>query len=91
MHNYLNSYNILRSGRDDDKSYQKLSDDITNNWFCYVQSTAGKILSVLYPKDDEQEIVNLKKGIVAAFQANFKSTSIEDESDSQSHHHSHYK
>ena len=62
-----------------------------SKWFCFAQSTTGKILGVFHPKNEENEIINFKKSIAAAFQANFKGTSEEDEGDSQTFHHSHYK
>ena len=37
------------------------------------------------------EILNLKKGIAASFQANFKKTEAEQEVDAQSTHISHYR
>ena len=62
-----------------------------SKWFCFAQSTTGKILGVFHPKNEENEIINFKKTIAAAFQANFKGTTEEDEGDSQTFHHSHYK
>ena len=62
-----------------------------SKWFCFAQSTTGKILGVFHPKNEDNEIINFKKTIAAAFQANFKGTAEEDEGDSQTFHHSHYK
>ena len=61
-----------------------------SKWFCFTQSTTGKIVGVFYPKD-EKHIINLKKSIAASFQANFKGTTKEEERDSQSFHRSHYR
>ncbi|KAL5517874.1 hypothetical protein EMCRGX_G003505 [Ephydatia muelleri] len=58
--------------------------------FCFIQSIEGKILSVQYSPADNREVVNIKKGIAAAFQANFKKTEVEVEQDIQSKHYAHY-
>ena len=42
-------------------------------------------------KNDDANGINFKKSIAAAFQANFKGTSEEEETDPQSKHVSHYK
>lgn len=61
-------------------------------WFCFVQSTSsGAVLGVFHDKDEEEWIVNFKKSIASAFQANYKGTSVTNETDSQSRHISHYK
>ena len=60
-------------------------------WFCFVQTSEGKVVSVFHGKNDDIEGINLKKSIAAAFQANFKGTSEEEETDPQSKHVSHYK
>jgi len=60
------------------------------NWFCFVQSSSGRIAAVYHPDLEPEYIVSLKKAIAAAFQANFKGTEEEDEIDPQSHHISHY-
>ena len=62
-----------------------------SKWFCFAQSTSGKILGVFHPKNENREIVNFKKVIAAAFQANFRETPEECEGDSQSFHRSHYR
>ena len=59
--------------------------------FCFIQSIEGKILSVQYSPADNREVVNIKKGIAAAFQANFKKTEVEVEQDIQSKHYAHYR
>ena len=59
--------------------------------FCFVQSEDGKIVSVHYSPRDTREVVNVKKGIAAAFQGNFKNTDVEVEQDIQSKHYSHYR
>ena len=62
-----------------------------SKWFCFAQSTTGKILGVFHPKNEDREIVNFKKAIASAFQANFRKTTERDERDSQSFHRSHYR
>ena len=48
-------------------------------------------MSVQHSPDERVSIVNLKKGIAAAFQGNFKRTAQEVEEDTQSKHISHYR
>lgn len=64
---------------------------LLSEWFCFIQSNEGKILSVQYSPTEAREVVNIKKGIAAAFQANFKKTEVEVEQDIQSKHYSHYR
>ena len=59
--------------------------------FCFVQTSDGKVVSVLHPPTDDDEVTNFKKGIAAAFQTNFRGTADEVEVDTQSRHHSHYR
>lgn len=75
---------------DSDDETQMYGIDMSR-WFCFAQSTTGKILGVFYPKNEDVEIVNFKKSIASTFQANFKGTTEEDEGDSQSFHRSHYR
>ena len=58
--------------------------------FCFVQGEDGKVLSVYHDPSEKTEIANYKKGIAAAFQANFKNTEVEVEEDTQSKHYAHY-
>uniref|UniRef100_A0A1X7TF72 Vitellogenin domain-containing protein n=1 Tax=Amphimedon queenslandica TaxID=400682 RepID=A0A1X7TF72_AMPQE len=61
-------------------------------WFCFVQSsTTGKIRDVFHDKRDSEWVVNFKKNIASAFQANYKGSAVTNETDSQSNHKSHYK
>ena len=59
--------------------------------FCFIQTSDGKVVSVQHSPDERASIVNLKKGIAAAFQGNFKRTAQEVEEDTQSKHVSHYR
>ena len=45
-----------------------------------------KVVSVFHSRNENLEAVNFKKSIAAAFQANFKGTTQEEETDSQSKH-----
>ena len=63
-----------------------------NNPFCFLKNKEdGKIAIVFHPADEQQDVVNCKKSIASAFQANLKKTDVEDETDAQSHHKSHYR
>eukprot|EP00731_Ephydatia_muelleri_P006400 Em0003g648a len=59
--------------------------------FCFVQTSEGKIVSVHYGPDEKPAIVNLKKAVAAAFQANFKYTEQEVEEDTLTTHVSQYR
>lgn len=48
-------------------------------------------MSVFHSRGEDTEIVNFKKGIAAAFQANFKGSEEEIETDPQSSHMAHYR
>ena len=63
---------------------------LLESWFCFVQTEDGKVVAVQHSPRDSEEIVDFKRAIAAAFQANFKGTSEETESDPQSTHTSHY-
>ena len=62
-----------------------------SQWFCFVRNSNGKVVGVFHPVDEDSAMVNFKKSIAAAFQANFAGTEDEDETDSESHHTSHYR
>jgi hypothetical protein len=61
-----------------------------SGWFCFIQTSDGKVVAVAHPQNEEVQVVNFKKGIAAAFQANFRGTAEEIETDPQSMHHTHY-
>ena len=48
-------------------------------------------MSVHHNQNESAQVVNFKKGIAAAFQANFNNTHIEMEEDTQSKHHAKYR
>ena len=60
------------------------------SWFCFVQTEDGKVVAVQHPRTESQNTVDFKRAIAAAFQANFKGTTEEIESDPQSTHIAHY-
>ena len=62
-----------------------------SGWFCFGQTSDGHVVSVFHSQTEETEVVNIKKGIAAAFQANFRGTAEEVEIDTQSRHISHYR
>ena len=49
------------------------------------------MVAVFHSRTENMEAVNFKKGIAAAFQANFRGTTEEVEVDPTSKHFSHYK
>lgn len=59
--------------------------------FCYIQTHNGKIVSVHFSPTENQQGLNIKKGIATAFQANFDNAKETEESDPGSTHVSHYK
>lgn len=62
------------------------------NWFCFArEAKTGKVNSVFYPKGEEEDVVNYKKSLASAFQVNLRQSTKEEETDSQSHHISHYR
>lgn len=62
------------------------------NRFCFIRNDNGKLLSVFHSPNDTTDIVNLKKTIASAFQANFdKTATTVKEVDSLSAHTSHYR
>ena len=56
-----------------------------------MQASGGKILAVHHAIDENDDAVDLKKSVAAAFQANFNGTELEEEDDPQSDHVSHYR
>ena len=69
----------------------KVANTILNGPFCFVQTSDGKVVAVEYNPEEKTFVVNLKKGVAAAFQANFKKTASEIEEDTMSKHVSHFR
>ena len=59
--------------------------------FCYIQTTNGRIVSIHYSPTNDEESINVKRGIAGAFQANFDNQTEVEESDPGSTHISHYR
>ena len=59
--------------------------------YCYVQTKNGRIVSIHYSPNDNQEAINVKRGITGAFQANFDDKKEVVELDPGSTHVSHYR
>ena len=59
--------------------------------FCYVQTRNGKIVSIHYSPTEDEESINVKRGITGAFQANFDNQEVVEEIDPGSSHISHYR
>ena len=64
---------------------------LLENWFCFVQTEDGKVVAVHHSPRESQNTVDFKRAIAAAFQANFKGTTEEIETDPQSSHKAHYR
>lgn len=72
------------------RAIQQSVNELLQNWFCFVQTTNGKIPAIYHPPSEPDDAVSLKKAVAAAFQANFEGTDEEEEIDPQSRHTSHY-
>ena len=59
--------------------------------FHFIQLEDGTIPVTYFPKEDAHQVVNVKKAIVSAFQANFKGTKTKQEADPQSLHNAEYR
>ena len=68
-----------------------LNDMLFAKDFCFVQTADGRIVDVIYPSDENIQVVNIKKGIASAFQANFKFELVRDEADVSGVHRASYK
>ena len=59
--------------------------------FSFVRTDDGSIPATYFSREDNTDLVNSKKAIVAAFQANFKGTKVKQEADTQSLHKAEYR
>ena len=57
-----------------------------SGWLKFVQTEDGSVPAVFHQNEEDRDVLNFKKSIVAAFQANFKGTSRKIEADPQSIH-----
>ena len=64
--------------------------EMMQGWFHFVQTEDGSIPATYYSREEDAEIVNTKKSIVSAFQANFLGTNEKEEADPQSLHKAEY-
>ena len=72
------------------KPVQSIDNDVSG-WFKFLQTDDGSIGSVFHSREEKSNIVNFKKTIAAAFQANFKKTRTKVEADPQSVHVAEYR
>ena len=61
-----------------------------SGWFKFVQTEDGSVPAIFHNNKDDLAPINFKRGVSAAFQANFKGTSQNVETDPQSVHISKY-
>ena len=61
-------------------------DDMMSGWFKFVQTEDGSVPAIFHDSEDDLASINFKRGISAAFQANFKGTNQKVETDPQSLH-----
>ena len=66
-------------------------DNLVSGWFKFLQTEDGSISAVYHSREEKSNIVNFKKTITAAFQANFKKTKTKVEADPQSVHVAEYR
>ena len=67
------------------------AEELLKKPFFFIQTSDGKIVAVQHNLDEKISVANLKKGIAAAFQGNFKQTTEKVEEDTQSLHISQYR
>ena len=87
---YSDTVNYTANGKPNDTIGEFLKDQLKGE-FCYVQTHDGKITSVHFSPTENQQSLNMKKGIAAVFQANFDNLEEIIESDPGSTHISHYE
>ena len=75
---------------DSHRGMQQSMTKLLSKWFCFVQNSHGKIAAVYHSTSENNKAITFKKGVAAAFQANFDETEEEEETDSESTHTSHY-
>lgn len=71
--------------------WASLNDLLFMKDFCFVQAEDGRIVDVMYPIGENIQVVNIKKSIASAFQANFKHDRARDEADVSGIHRANYK
>ena len=78
--------NFIGDSEEDHETVIRTFDDMMSGWFKFVQTEDGSVPAVFHNNGDDSGIINFKKAISAAFQANFKGTSRKIETDPQSLH-----
>ena len=66
-------------------------DELVLGWFKFVQVEDGSIPAVYHDIEEDVDVINIKKQITAAFQANFQGTGSRLEADPQSLHVAQYR
>ena len=61
-----------------------------SGWFQFIQTDNGVIPVTFYSREQDANIINIKKAIVSAFQINSLGEKLRSESDPQSQHISNY-
>ena len=65
-------------------------DIVTKGPIWFVQTEDGSIPTTFYSRGENQELINIIKAAISAFQANFKGSSLKKEADPQSLHMAEY-
>lgn len=81
---------ILDTQRSEEQQAQHDYNVLMQGWFHFVQMEDGSIPIIRHSREEDGEIINTKKAIVSAFQANFMGTKTKPEADPQSFYISHY-
>ena len=68
-----------------------LNDQLFSKGFCFIQTADGLIADVIYPEGENTQVVNIKKSIASAFQANFQKQAAREEADVSGVHRANYK
>ena len=82
--------NILDRDRTEEEQAEEDYNVLMHGWFHFIQTEDGSIPSIRHSQEEDREIVNTKKAVVSAFQANFLGTKEKEEVDPQSQHMAHY-
>ena len=84
---------FIERRKDDSKDSSEALNEYSQhmqNPFKFVQAADGSVPAVIHSKDEDPEVVNIKKAIASTFQANFEGSREKVESDPQSLHVSEY-
>ena len=86
--------NVLEKFKEEKGNPVGNNDDLLkywSGWFKFVQTEDGSVPAVFHSREENAEILNIKKAIAAAFQANFEGTQAKMEADPQSVHLAEYR